>query len=149
MAAGNRTDTFSLSGIALTESHVKAVRQGMPLPMEALPLRRAPTEKHERHPMTQPGPAPLTRAQDRAAYRFGLLAAASALVVGGSTLAELGTVDVSVTADTAHYAVFDDSGTRTYTAFNPSAEVLTVTFFDGTTLETPVGETAVLSQGLR
>ncbi|WP_067603367.1 glycosyl hydrolase [Nocardiopsis listeri] len=62
-----------------------------------------------------------------------------------STLAEFGTVDVSVTADTAHYAVFDDSGTRTYTAFNPTSETLTVGFSDGTTLEVPAGETAVTS----
>ena len=62
-----------------------------------------------------------------------------------STLAEFGTVDVSVTADTAHYAVFDDSGTRTYTAFNPSTRARTVTFSDGTVLEVPAGEVAVLS----
>ena len=62
-----------------------------------------------------------------------------------STLASLGTVDVSVTADTAHYAVFNDSENPTYTAFNPSGEALTVTFSDGTTLEVPGGEIAVTS----
>ncbi|MEU3017549.1 MULTISPECIES: glycosyl hydrolase [unclassified Nocardiopsis] len=60
-----------------------------------------------------------------------------------STLAEFGTVDVSVTADTAHYAVFDKGGTSTYTAFNPGTGPLTVTFSDGTSLEVPAGETAV------
>ena len=62
-----------------------------------------------------------------------------------STLAELGTVDVSVTADTAHYAVFDNGGTTTYTAFNPGQSALTVSFSDGTSLEVPAGELAVTS----
>jgi endoglucanase Acf2 len=60
-----------------------------------------------------------------------------------STLAEVGTVDASVTADTAHYAVFDDGGTRTYTAFNPGPSPVTVTFSDGASLEVPAGEQAV------
>ncbi|GAB2496418.1 glycosyl hydrolase [Nocardiopsis aegyptia] len=51
-----------------------------------------------------------------------------------STLAEVGTVDVSVTADTAHYAVFDDGGERTHTAFNPGGAPITVTFSDGVEL---------------
>ncbi|MFI6577455.1 glycosyl hydrolase [Nocardiopsis sp. NPDC050513] len=51
-----------------------------------------------------------------------------------STLAEVGTVDTSVTADTAHYAVFDDGDERTHVAFNPSDTPLTVTFSDGTRL---------------
>ncbi|WP_017597879.1 glycosyl hydrolase, partial [Nocardiopsis lucentensis] len=52
-----------------------------------------------------------------------------------STLAEVGTVDTAVTADTAHYAVFDDGGERTHTAFNPSDTPLAVTFSDGTRLD--------------
>ncbi|PDP84662.1 glycoside hydrolase [Glycomyces fuscus] len=52
-----------------------------------------------------------------------------------STLAEVGTVDTSVTADTAHYAVFTDGGERTHVAFNPSASPLTVTFSDGVELD--------------
>lgn len=60
-----------------------------------------------------------------------------------STLAEVGTVDASVTADTAHYAVFDDGGARTYTAFNPGTSPVTVTFSDGASLEVPAGEQAV------
>ncbi|MEU2970636.1 glycosyl hydrolase [Nocardiopsis alba] len=60
-----------------------------------------------------------------------------------STLAAFGTVDVSVTADTAHYAVFDKEGERTYTAFNPASEALTVTFSDGTSLEVPARQVAV------
>ncbi|WP_159942723.1 MULTISPECIES: glycosyl hydrolase [unclassified Nocardiopsis] len=51
-----------------------------------------------------------------------------------STLAEVGTVDTSVTADTAHYAVFSDGGTRTHTAFNPGTEPVTVSFSDGVEL---------------
>lgn len=56
-----------------------------------------------------------------------------------STLAEVGTVDASVTADTAHYAVFDNGAERAYTAFNPGASPLTVTFSDGTTLQVEPG----------
>ncbi|AOS65111.1 glycosyl hydrolase [Actinoalloteichus hymeniacidonis] len=54
-----------------------------------------------------------------------------------STLAEVGTVDAEVTSDAAHYAVFDDAGQRTYTAFNPDDTARTVNFSDGTTLEVP------------
>ena len=59
-----------------------------------------------------------------------------------STLAEVGTVDTDVTADTAHYAVFSDSGVRTYTAFNPGISPITVTFSDGTGLEVAPGTLA-------
>ncbi|GAB3708081.1 glycosyl hydrolase [Nocardiopsis oceani] len=62
-----------------------------------------------------------------------------------STLAEVGTVDVSVTADTPHYAVFDNGGNTTYTAFNPDDSAATVSFSDGTSLEVPAGELAVTS----
>ncbi|MDA2805201.1 glycosyl hydrolase [Nocardiopsis suaedae] len=57
-----------------------------------------------------------------------------------STLADVGTVDTSVTADTAHYAVFDDGGTKTYTAFNPGTAPLEVAFSDGTTMSLEPGE---------
>lgn len=59
-----------------------------------------------------------------------------------STLAEFGTVDTSVTADTPHYAVFRDGDRRTYVAFNPTGQPLTVTFSDGTTLTVPPGQLA-------
>ncbi|ASU84923.1 glycoside hydrolase [Nocardiopsis gilva YIM 90087] len=59
-----------------------------------------------------------------------------------TALAELGRVDTSVTADTAHYAVFENSGTRAYAAFNPGASPITVTFSDGTTLTVRPGELA-------
>ncbi|MDT0330818.1 glycosyl hydrolase [Nocardiopsis lambiniae] len=59
-----------------------------------------------------------------------------------STLAEVGTVDASVTADTAHYAVFSDGDGRAYTAFNPGASPITVTFSDGTELEVAPGTLA-------
>ncbi|CAM3665968.1 hypothetical protein NOGI109294_08035 [Nocardiopsis gilva] len=59
-----------------------------------------------------------------------------------TALAELGRVDTSVTADTAHYAVFEDSGARAYAAFNPGASPITVTFSDGTTLTVRLGEPA-------
>ncbi len=59
-----------------------------------------------------------------------------------STLAEVGTVDTSVTADTAHYAVFSSGGDRAYTAFNPGTSPITVTFSDGTELEVAAGTLA-------
>ncbi|MFV2194915.1 glycosyl hydrolase [Nocardiopsis sp. LOL_012] len=59
-----------------------------------------------------------------------------------STLAEVGTVDTSVTADTAHYAVFSDEGTLAYTAFNPGTSPITVTFSDGTELGVAPGSLA-------
>lgn len=62
-----------------------------------------------------------------------------------STLAEYGTVDTSVTADTAHYAVFSDGGDTTYVAFNPTEAPLTVTFSDGAELRVPAGATATSS----
>ncbi len=53
-----------------------------------------------------------------------------------SFLREVGPPDLSVTADTPHYAVFRQAdGTRTYLVFNPSATPTSVTFSDGTVVE--------------
>ncbi|MGI5121673.1 glycosyl hydrolase [Marinactinospora thermotolerans] len=59
-----------------------------------------------------------------------------------STLAELGRVDTSVTADTPHYAVFEKEGRRTHVAFNAGTAPLTVTFSDGATLTVEPGRVA-------
>jgi endoglucanase Acf2 len=53
------------------------------------------------------------------------------------TLAELGTVDSGVRADTPLYAVFRKAGVRTYAAYNASAAPRTVHFTDGHTLSVP------------
>lgn len=42
---------------------------------------------------------------------------------------ELGQVDISVHADTPYYAVFNKSGVRTYTAYNPAATAKKVSFY--------------------
>ena len=61
------------------------------------------------------------------------------------SLANYGTVDLSVTADTPTYQVFvkDVAGKkqRTYVAWNPGKAAKTVKFSDGTTLEVPAGKT--------
>ncbi|TDQ48244.1 glycosyl hydrolase [Actinorugispora endophytica] len=59
-----------------------------------------------------------------------------------STLAEVGTVDTSVTADTPHYAVFTKDGTRTHAAFNAGTQPITVTFSDGAELTVQPGRLA-------
>ncbi|GLU48061.1 glycosyl hydrolase [Nocardiopsis ansamitocini] len=59
-----------------------------------------------------------------------------------STLADVGTVDTSVTADTPHYAVFSKDGTRTHAAFNAGTEPITVAFSDGQTLTVQPGHLA-------
>ncbi len=51
------------------------------------------------------------------------------------SLAALGQVSTAVTADTPLYAVFQQGGQITYTAYNASDEALTVTFSDGAALE--------------
>lgn len=48
---------------------------------------------------------------------------------------QLGRVDPRVTANTAHYGVFHDGENRTYAAFNPADEDITVTFSDGFSLD--------------
>jgi len=55
-----------------------------------------------------------------------------------SSMASLGTVDQTITADTPFYAVFrSDTGSRTHIAFNPAANSLTAHFSDGATLTVP------------
>jgi len=61
-----------------------------------------------------------------------------------STLAEFGTVTTAVTADTPHYAVFDDGDRRTYVAFNATNRPIAVTFSDGTTLTAAPGQLATV-----
>jgi hypothetical protein len=46
------------------------------------------------------------------------------------SLAALGQIDFNVTADTTSYAVFNNNGRRTYTAYNPGDSDVTVTFTD-------------------
>jgi len=63
------------------------------------------------------------------------------------TMAALGQIDYSVVADTTSYAVFNNNGQRTYTAYNPGATDITVTFTDKssgakTTLQVPAGTMA-------
>ncbi|MFC4019067.1 glycosyl hydrolase [Micromonospora sp. GCM10011542] len=57
-------------------------------------------------------------------------------------LAALGTVDTTVTANHPLAAVFSRNGARTYVASNPTANPITVTFSNGTTLAVPAGRTA-------
>nr|WP_200942236.1 glycosyl hydrolase [Angustibacter sp. Root456] len=56
-------------------------------------------------------------------------------------LAALGNVDTSVTANHPLAKVFSKDGARTYVASNITAEPITVTFSDGTTLAVPAGKT--------
>ncbi|MFN9971236.1 MAG: glycosyl hydrolase, partial [Phycisphaerae bacterium] len=63
------------------------------------------------------------------------------------TLATFGPVNASITADTPHYAVFEQSGMRRYVAWNPTGQTLTVHFSDGFTLCVPAGDTAVGQTG--
>jgi hypothetical protein len=63
------------------------------------------------------------------------------------SLAALGQIDYGVVADTTSYAVFNNNGQRTYTAYNPGATDITVTFTDKTsgaktTLQVPAGTMA-------
>jgi endoglucanase Acf2 len=67
-----------------------------------------------------------------------------------SSMAALGTVDESVTADTPFFAVFrDDSGHRTHIAFNPGATPLSVHFSDGAMLSVPVASMAIEGRVLK
>ncbi len=52
-------------------------------------------------------------------------------------LRQLGRPAKGVTADTAHYAVFEKNGNRTYVAYNPTATPKTVTFSDGVSISVP------------
>lgn len=63
------------------------------------------------------------------------------------TLSSLGQIDYGVVADTTSYAVFNNNGQRTYTAYNPGTADITVTFTDRssgakTTLQVPAGTMA-------
>ena len=59
------------------------------------------------------------------------------------TLAAVGLVDPSVTADHPHYAVFIKNGVRTYAAWNPSSTRLSVRFGNGFTMCVEPGAHAV------
>jgi hypothetical protein len=50
------------------------------------------------------------------------------------TINKLGRVDTGVTADVSTYAVFTNSGKRTYIAFNGGSKPRVVRFSDGTSL---------------
>jgi endoglucanase Acf2 len=52
-------------------------------------------------------------------------------------MAQLGTVDATVTADVPTYAAFKKNGKRSYVAYNPTGQQITVTFSDG--FKFPVG----------
>ncbi|MDP3149180.1 MAG: glycosyl hydrolase [Ignavibacteria bacterium] len=53
-----------------------------------------------------------------------------------SNMKKMGHLDTSVTADLPTYAVFkNSSGEKTYTAYNPSSEIVTVHFSDGYSME--------------
>lgn len=55
------------------------------------------------------------------------------------SLLTLGQVDVTVTANTPFYAVFNNGGAISHVAFNPSSAPITVTFSDSTSLTVPAG----------
>ncbi|MET0417572.1 MAG: glycosyl hydrolase, partial [Actinoplanes sp.] len=57
-------------------------------------------------------------------------------------LAALGSVDTTVTGNHPLSAVFSRNGARTYVASNPTANPITVTFSNGTTLAVGAGRTA-------
>lgn len=64
-----------------------------------------------------------------------------------NNIANLGRVDISITANTIMYAVFNNNGLLTYTAYNPGNTPITVTFSDGTELQLDAKEfSAVNSQ---
>jgi hypothetical protein len=64
---------------------------------------------------------------------FGGSWASTLYWIGG--LRALGHVDTSVRADTTSYAVFRGNSGRTYSAWNPGAAPLHVTFTDGASLD--------------
>ncbi len=49
----------------------------------------------------------------------------------------LGTVDTSIVADVSMFAVFDNGGSKTYIAYNPTDSTTTVTFSDGFSMDVP------------
>ena len=58
------------------------------------------------------------------------------------SLAELGTPDLGVSADTTLFQVFKKDGKRSYLAFNAGKAPITVRFSDGQTLNVPPGQLA-------
>jgi endoglucanase Acf2 len=62
-------------------------------------------------------------------------------------LAELGNVDVTVTADVPTYAVFKKGSARSYVAYNPGDKPRVVTFSDKTKLEVQPKELAIKEAG--
>lgn len=52
-----------------------------------------------------------------------------------NNIANLGHVDISITANTPMYAVFNNNGLLTYSAYNAGNSAITVTFSDGTQLQ--------------
>ncbi len=62
------------------------------------------------------------------------------------TLNVLGRLDLTVTADSPFYAIFEREGVRIYAAYNPDAAERVVTFSDGVTLTVPPYEMATLSR---
>ena len=49
----------------------------------------------------------------------------------------LGSVDTSIVADVPMHAVFDNGGSKTYVAYNPTSSTKTVTFSDGYQMDVP------------
>ncbi|ABX04072.1 Ricin B lectin [Herpetosiphon aurantiacus DSM 785] len=62
-------------------------------------------------------------------------------------LKQLGSIDTSITANTPTYAVFNKNGVRTYVAWNPTANPLTVTFSNGVVLNSIPARSMARSTG--
>src|SRR5690606_20477399 len=62
-----------------------------------------------------------------------------------SNLANLGRVDYSILANIPFYAVFNNNGLLTYTAYNATNAPVTVTFTDGTTIDLDAKEFAAVN----
>jgi endoglucanase Acf2 len=80
--------------------------------------------------------------EDRLAPEFGHSRALTYAWV--RSLAEMGNVDSSVTADVPTYAVFTKKAHRSYVAYNPDKEPRKVTFSDGFTTEVPSRQIVIL-----
>ncbi|WP_017558192.1 glycosyl hydrolase [Nocardiopsis baichengensis] len=101
---------------------------------------------HWEHQALSDGPAALARFEEQwASYEPEAGESKAHTYQWVSTLAEAGTVDTSVTADTAHYAVFDNGGTKTYVAYNPGTAPLDVSFSDGASMTLEAGELGTAS----
>ncbi len=64
------------------------------------------------------------------------------------TINQLGSVDETISADTALYAIFKNDQKRHYTVFNGDEEACTVHFSDGTEMSVPGRNTRTLSREL-